>query len=74
MSPKLPSINSSDIIRILNRKGFILERQSGSHAIFINSLGKRTTVPIHGKRDLGKGLLRQIMKDADITIKDLLNK
>lgn len=74
MSPKLPSLNSHDLIKILNKKGFILERQSGSHAIFINSTGKRTTVPIHGKRDLGKGLLRQIMKDADLTTEDLLNK
>jgi predicted RNA binding protein YcfA (HicA-like mRNA interferase family) len=72
MSPKLPALNSRDIIAILKEKGFILERQSGSHAIFIHPDGKRTTVPIHGKRDIGKGLLRQIMKDAALTFEDLL--
>ena len=33
--------------------------------------GRRTTVPVHGKRDVGRGLLRQIMRDTDLTIDDL---
>jgi predicted RNA binding protein YcfA (HicA-like mRNA interferase family) len=47
-------------------------RQWGSHAVFIHPDGRRTTVPIHGKRDLGKGLLRQIMRDAELTVDDML--
>lgn len=73
MSPKILSLTSRELISILKKKGFILERQSGSHAIFIHPKGRRTTVPVHGKRNLGKGLLRQIMKDADLTIDDLYN-
>ncbi len=72
MSPKLPSLNARQLIAILNKHGFILDRQSGSHAVFIHPDGRRTTVPIHGKRDLGKGLVRQIMKDAGLTIDDLI--
>ncbi len=34
--------------------------------------GRRTTVPIHGKRDLGKGILHQIMKDAGLSNEDLV--
>ncbi|MGC9994239.1 MAG: type II toxin-antitoxin system HicA family toxin [Terriglobia bacterium] len=49
-----------------------IDRQSGSHAVFIHPDGRRTTVPIHGKRDLGRGLLRQIMKDAELTVDELL--
>jgi len=56
MSPKLPSLGSRELISILKKKGFILERQSGSHAVFIHPDGRRTTIPIHGKRDIGKGL------------------
>ncbi|MEK6604498.1 MAG: type II toxin-antitoxin system HicA family toxin, partial [Nitrospirota bacterium] len=33
--------------------------------------GRRTTVPVHKGRDLGKGLLRQIMRDANLTVEDL---
>jgi predicted RNA binding protein YcfA (HicA-like mRNA interferase family) len=49
-----------------------LDRQSGSHAVFIHPDGRRTTVPLPGKRDLAKGLLRQIMRDAELTVDDML--
>lgn len=71
MSPKLPSLSSRELISLLKKKGFILERQSGSHAVFIHPNGRRTTIPIHGKRDIGKGLLHQIMKDSGISTDDL---
>ena len=72
MTPKLPSFHSRQVISILKRRGFALDRQSGSHAIFIHPDGRRTTVPIHGRRDLGKGILHQIMKDADLTLEDMM--
>ena len=72
MTPKLPSFSSRQVISILKRRGFALDRQSGSHAVFIHPDGRRTTVPIHGKRDLGKGILRQIMKDAGFTFDDMM--
>lgn len=71
MTPRLPQLTARQIIAILQRKGFVRVRQSGSHAIFHHPDGRRTTVPIHGKRDLGRGLLRQIMRDADLTHEDV---
>jgi len=73
MSRKLPAVNAKDIIKVLERKGFFKVRQSGSHAIFRHSNGLRTTVPIHSSKDLGIGLLRQIMRDAEITEEELRN-
>ena len=72
MTPKLPSFTARQVISVLRMHGFTLDRQSGSHAVFIHPDGRRTTVPIHGKRDLGKGLLRQIMRDAELTVDDML--
>jgi predicted RNA binding protein YcfA (HicA-like mRNA interferase family) len=72
VTSKLPSFNARQVTSVLVRHGFTLDRQSGSHAVFIHPDGRRTTVPIHGKRDLGKGLLRQIMRDADLTVDDML--
>ena len=72
MTAKLPSFNSRQVISILKKRSFALDRQSGSHAVFIHPDGRRTTVPIHGKRDLGKGILYQIMKDADLTLEDMM--
>lgn len=74
MTPKLPSFNSSQVISILMKCGFALDRQSGSHAVFIHPDGRRTTVPIHGKRDLGKGILHQIMRDAELAPDDMMER
>ncbi len=71
MTPRLPSVSSRRIIAILEQHGFVRVRQSGSHAVFRHPNGRRTTVPIHPGRDLGRGLLRQIMRDAQLTPKDL---
>jgi len=70
VTPRLPALTSRQVISVLKKHGFVLDRQSGSHAIFIHPDGRRTTVPIHGKRDLGRGILHQIMKDADLNPED----
>lgn len=71
MTPRLPQLSAREIIRLLERHGFTLERQSGSHAIYRHPDGRRTTVPIHGKRDIGRGLLRRILRDAGLTPEDI---
>lgn len=70
MSTKLPVINAKKLIKVLEQKGFTFSIQSGSHAIYANTNGIKVTVPVHGKKDIGKGLLKQIMKDAGITNED----
>ena len=72
MSTKLPVINAKALIKVSEKKGFIFSRQSGSHAIYSNSNGVKVTVPIHGKKNLGKGLLKQIMKDAGLSNEDII--
>ncbi len=71
MSSKFPVLNVKEVISIIRKHGFEFDRQSGSHAIYIHSDGRRTTIPIHGKRDLGKGLLSQIMRDTELSVEDL---
>jgi len=68
---KLPATTAKQLIRVVLKKGFVLARQSGSHAIFRHPDGRRTTIPVHSSRDLGLGLLRQIMKDTGLTPEDL---
>lgn len=67
---KLPRLTAKEIIRILERKGFLLARQSGSHKIFRNSEGKRVTVPFHSGKIIHPKVLKSIMKDAGITEED----
>ena len=56
--------NSRDIIRRLEREGWITVRVTGSHHVF-KHLDFRDIVTIpHPKKDLGKGLVRAIYKGA----------
>lgn len=55
-----------EVLRLLEKHGFSHTRQSGSHLILQHPDGRRVTVPIHPGRDLGRGLLRQIFRDAGI--------
>ncbi|WP_367354610.1 type II toxin-antitoxin system HicA family toxin [Atribacter sp.] len=61
----------SEIIKILEKKGFILSRIKGSHHIYFHpKSGKRVIVPLH-KKDLPKGTFYTILKQAGISRKDL---
>ncbi len=55
---------------MLEKLGFSCIRSSGSHAVYHHADGRWTTVPMHQGKDLGKGLLRKILKDAKITVNE----
>jgi predicted RNA binding protein YcfA (HicA-like mRNA interferase family) len=64
--PKLPSFTPKDIISVLLKKGFVLDRTKGSHHIYYHpETGRRAIVPLH-KNDLPKGTLMSILKQAGI--------
>jgi predicted RNA binding protein YcfA (HicA-like mRNA interferase family) len=68
MSEKLPRITAAEAIRALEKAGFFLARQSGSHKIYKNSEGKRVTVPYHPEKTLHPKVLRSILRDADLSV------
>lgn len=59
-------MTAREVLRLLEKRGFRRVRQSGSHVILQHPDGRRVTVPVHPGRDLGRGMLRQIFKDAAI--------
>lgn len=71
MSKRTPAVTAKDLMKLLERKGFAKVRQSGSHAIFRHADGRRTTIPVHSNKTLGVGLLKQIMKDTEISENEL---
>jgi predicted RNA binding protein YcfA (HicA-like mRNA interferase family) len=71
MSERLPRVSSSELSRILEKLGFKLARQSGSHRILKNSEGRRVTLPCHGGRILHPKVLKSILADADLTAEAL---
>ena len=69
---KLPLLSAKEIIKILTELGFQEIRQKGSHKYFRHPDGRTTVVPVHPGRDLGRGLLRQIIKEIDMSRKDFI--
>ncbi len=66
---RLAPISARKLISILLRLGFVETHRSGSHRFFFNQASKRTaTVPDHGAEDIGRGLLRKILRDIDINL------
>ena len=70
MSNKLPRVTAKEVIKVLERLGFHLVRQSGSHKIYRNNKGVRVTVPYHSGKILHSKLLKSILKDTDISVED----
>jgi predicted RNA binding protein YcfA (HicA-like mRNA interferase family) len=70
--PKLPRLAARQIIGVLEKSGFSLARQSGSHMIYKNAEGKRVTVPFHAAKTLHPKVLKSILRDANLSIERLL--
>jgi predicted RNA binding protein YcfA (HicA-like mRNA interferase family) len=69
--PKLPRLTARQIIAVLEKSGFSLARQSGSHMIYKNAAGKRITVPFHASKVLHPKILKSILRDADLSVERL---
>lgn len=67
---KLPRLTAKDIIKLLEKKGFILSRQSGSHMIYRNDEGIRVTVPYHGSKILHPKIVKQILTDLKVSLNE----
>ncbi len=69
---KLKPVSPEKLIKVLEKLGYNSVRQKGSHLIMENSETKKITViPMHN-RDVGKGLLRQIIKEIGIEREEFL--
>jgi len=70
--PKLPSIKPRQIIRFLEQNGFILDHTSGSHFIYYHPLSRRRAVVPKHNRDLPKGTLMSLLREAGFTREQLI--
>jgi predicted RNA binding protein YcfA (HicA-like mRNA interferase family) len=66
---KLPVLSGKVLIEVLEREGFQIVRQKGSH-ISLRKDEFRTVVPLHS--DLSKGTLLGILKQCGLTKEKLV--
>ncbi|MFH1621191.1 MAG: type II toxin-antitoxin system HicA family toxin [Patescibacteria group bacterium] len=70
--PPLPVISGKILIATLQKAGFMITRQRGSHVQLRHRDGRLATIPMHGNQDLPRGTLRGILRDIDLSPEDFI--
>jgi predicted RNA binding protein YcfA (HicA-like mRNA interferase family) len=69
---KLPTVRPREVIRFLEQNGFILDHASGSHVIFYHPASRRRAVVPRHNRDMPKGTLLSLLREAGFTRDDII--
>ena len=64
---RLPIVDFSRMEKVLLSLGFQAVRQKGSHVFYRHPDGRTTTVPNHPGRDLARPLIREILREIELT-------
>jgi len=67
--PKLPRVSGAEVVRALERLGFVVARQRGSH-IVLRRGASGCVVPNH--RELKTGTLAGVLKQAGVSAEDFM--
>ena len=66
---RLPVISGRTLEKTLRKDGWVLARWRGSHMIFTKE-GEEATLSVPDHKELGRGLLRSLLRDARITAEE----
>ncbi len=67
---KLPAWPHGKVIRALEKLGYKIIRQKGSHIRMAHPYKISVTIPTHNP--VAKGTLRKILRDAEVSVQSLL--
>jgi predicted RNA binding protein YcfA (HicA-like mRNA interferase family) len=68
---KLPVISGAECIKALEKIGFVVYRQRGSHITVVRSSPPaQTTIPNH--KELDRGTLRAIIRQVGLTVDEFV--
>ena len=69
--PKLPVVSGKELIKALQKVGFVFARQRGDHVILKHTDGRVVTIPL--KKGIKKGTLKKgILNPLNISIQELI--
>jgi len=68
---KLPVVSGREAAKAFRNAGWVLARWRGSHMIFTKE-GEEATLSIPDHKELGRGLLRSLLRDAHLTTEEFL--
>lgn len=72
MSQRKIRLEGQQLIKCLQRAGFVVIRIKGSHHFLRHPDGRQTTVPVHRGDILGPGLTNKILRDIKLTSDELV--
>jgi predicted RNA binding protein YcfA (HicA-like mRNA interferase family) len=61
-------MTAKQVIKILEKSGWVLRRINGSHHVF-NKNNQSVSIPVYGNKDLGIGLLKCIEKQTGVELR-----
>lgn len=68
--PKLPRVSGAEVVRALERLGFVKVRQSGSHVVMRRE-SKGCVVPMHA--EVKVGTLAGVLRQAEVATEEFTN-
>jgi predicted RNA binding protein YcfA (HicA-like mRNA interferase family) len=71
--PVLPVLSGAEVVRLLERFGWKVSRQAGSH-IILTKAGSIYTISVPNHKEVARETLRSIIRSADITVEAFLEK
>lgn len=66
-----PRVTGNESIAALQKSGFVVARIRGSPHFLSHDDARHTVVPVHSGEIIGPGLLHKILRDCEISTKDL---
>jgi predicted RNA binding protein YcfA (HicA-like mRNA interferase family) len=66
---RLPVLSGADAVKVVQKAGWTIDRQRGSHVILVKD-GHLATLSVPDHKELAKGTLRSLIRAAGITIDD----
>ena len=67
---ELPIISGKEVVKALQRAGYFIRRQRGSHVRMYHNTKPPVTVPL--AKTVKKGTLRKILRDAELEPADFV--
>jgi predicted RNA binding protein YcfA (HicA-like mRNA interferase family) len=71
---RLPSLRPRQVVAALERCGFVVIRIAGSHYQLFNERTRRHTTVPHHNRDLPRGTVAAIIRQAGLTREEFLTR
>jgi len=70
---RLPIVTARTMEKLLLALGFVAVRQRGSHVFYRHPDGRTTTLPHHPGRDLARPLLREVLREIELSPAEFAN-